>query len=532
MTTSNHQNVSIDSLNPQSAAVSETRSILYQTPTVDVGRSSDREPKCLSDLLLDQVFSSITKDRDEHQLLPFFYDHLHEVDEIRFRHEVWRDLEDAALIQSISVFASQMHDVHQRLSWSVKSSFVQHRRALHLDAAARYCNAVETLTSTLGAADLQSRALLRYRESLTAYTSSTPFEHLANETHSLKDQLSQIRYCINLKGLHVRVVKYEGEADFGAEIDETFARFQQSTVKDYRRSISDWPDMNHVEAMIADRVALLFSDVFSSLQTFCEHESDFLNDTVTLFEREIQFYLSYLDFVAPLKSQGLAFCLPDIQEASKAISAVETFDLALANKLALQATAAVRNDFHLEGEERIIVISGPNQGGKTTFARTFGQIHYLASIGCPVPGRRAKLYLYDELFTHFGREEDPTYQSGKLEDDLLRIRDVLKQATTNSIIIMNEIFASTTTQDALALGTKVIDKIISLDALCVVVSFIDELSLLGPSVISMTSTINPENPIERTFKIVRHPADGLAYALAIAEKYGLTYDTLRRRITS
>lgn len=530
MTTSNRPTVAIDELNPLASSVSGAPSILYLGPTTSA--RGDHEPKCFPDLLLDQVFFSITKDRGDYQLLPFFYDHLGGVDDIKFRHEVWGDLEEAALLDGIRAFASQMRDVHQRLSWSVKSTFVQHRRALRLDAADHYCSAVTNLANALGAANLKSRALLRYRDSLAAYASSIAFEQLASETRSLKDQLSQIRYCINLKGLHVRVVKYEGEADYGAEIEETFARFQQSVVKDYRRSISDWPDMNHVEAMIADRVALLFADIFSCLQSFCEHESDFLDDTVTLFEREIQFYLSYLDFIAPLKSQGLAFCLPDIQVDLKEISAKETFDLALANKLALQGTPAVRNDFHLEGEERIIVISGPNQGGKTTFARTFGQIHYLASIGCPVPGRAAKLYLYDELFTHFGKEEDPTYHSGKLEDDLLRIRAVLNQATTNSIIIMNEIFASTTTQDALALGTKIIDKIISLDALCVVVSFIDELSLLGPSVISMTSTINPENPIERTFKIVRHPADGLAYALAIAEKYGLIYDTLRKRITS
>jgi DNA mismatch repair ATPase MutS len=138
--------------------------------------------------------------------------------------------------------------------------------------------------------------------------------------------------------------------------------------------------------------------------------------------------------------------------------------------------------------------------------------------------------LFDELFTHFGREEDPTYQSGKLEDDLLRMQNVLEKATTRSVIVMNEIFASTTTQDAVTLGTRVIEKLVELDALCVIVTFIDELTLLSPSIVSMTSSVIPENPVERTFKIVRHPADGLAFAMAIADKYGLTYQQLRRRL--
>ena len=97
---------------------------------------------------------------------------------------------------------------------------------------------------------------------------------------------------------------------------------------------------------------------------------------------------------------------------------------------------------------------------------------------------------------------------------------------------MNESFGSTTLRDAIVVGTEVMKHIIALDALCVFVTFVDELASLGDSTVSMMSTVVPDDPAVRTFKVIRKPADGLAYAAALADKYGLTTASLRRRISS
>jgi len=288
--------------------------------------------------------------------------------------------------------------------------------------------------------------------------------------------------------------------------------------------------MTHVEAKILEFVARLYPDPFATLTQFSLDHKQFMAESIHTFDRQIQFYMAYLDFISDLKRQDLPFCYPQLSATSETIHALDSFDLMLARSLRQGDESIVLNSFSLQGPERIIVVTGPNQGGKTTFARMFGQLHYLASLGCPIPGRKAQLLLFDQILTHFEREEDIRNLHGKLEDDLLRIHDVLSQATGNSILILNEIFTSTSLQDALFLSKEILSRVITLDAYCVWVTFFDELSYWHEKTLSMVATVEPEDPAIRTFQIVRNPAEGLAYAHAIARKHLLTCEDIKERI--
>ena len=508
-------------------------SLLFEEAQAARGVSErDEDRSFAADLNLDQIVAGVARDREEHDLITrVLFAPLRDAGAVRYRQEVFQDLDDPALFEEVRRFSGLMHEVRAHLRQLGQMSYRYQREGWLLDAAGIYCDAVQSLAGYLASARISSRALLAFREHLAAYVASAGFTALVSDTRSCKDALAQIRYTTRIRGGHVDVSRYQDEADYSVTVLKTFERFKQGAVKDYRIQYRTWPGMNHIAAQILELVARLFPEEFTALAEYCGKHSAFLDEGIRRADQELQFYLAYLDHIRPLRRAGLPFCYPEVSASSKEVFASGTFDLALARKLVADGTRVVTNDFRLAGRARIFVVTGPNQGGKTTFARTFGQVHHLASVGCPVPGSRARLFLFDRLFTHFAREEDLVKMTGKLEDDLVRIGEILRAATPASIVIMNEIFASTTLHDARFLGTKLITRVIQLDALCVYVTFVDELASLGEQVVSMMSTIVPENPAERTYKVVRKPADGLAYALAIAEKHGLTYERLRRRLT-
>ena len=507
-------------------------SLLAEAPSAPVtGAQTDQ--LALTDLRLDQVIEAVAADRDEADLIAGLLSHpADDPATVRYRHEVFRDLEDPGLLAAVQEFSAKVRVVRGHLDQLAKMRSAQQQQGWLLDAAAIYCSAVRSFAAGLGDRPVSSRGLRSFADHLAGYVSSPEFGTLAADVTARRRELAEITYLVRIKGLRVEVSKYDGEPDYRAEIEETFERFRQGAAEDYLIEYRGWLGMNHVGAKIAELVARLFDEEFSALEDFCRRHAGFLDAGLRQFDQEIQFYLAYLEYIGPLRKAGLSFCLPELSADSKEVFASQAFDLALASRLVRGGSAVVTNEFALHEPERIIVISGPNQGGKTTFARMFGQLHHLGRTGCPVPGTRARLYLADRIFTHFEREEDIADLAGKLEDDLLRIQKALLEATPRSIVIMNEIFTSTTLSDARFLGQKVLGKLADLDLLCVYVTFIDELASFGPTVVSMVSTIAAGNPAERTFKVVRKPADGLAYALAIAGQHRVTYDQLVQRIES
>jgi DNA mismatch repair protein MutS len=510
----------------------EFGSILFDNPQTVKDIDHQEAPQFFRDLNLDQIVDEIIADWKEYNLAPFFYLGLKEPATISYRQEVIQDLADAQLADAIGSFCLQMRAMRERLKQAKDLCYKYAIERAFLGAVAIYCQATQRLEEELKIVTTRSSGLNTFKKYLNDHVTSEPFQHLATDAEQLITGLSAVRYCLVVKDDSITVRAYEEETDYSVAVEETFERFRQEKTTEHHVKFPVHDGINHIQAQILDGVARLYPEIFRGLDRFSAEHADYLDSTVARFDREIHFYIAYLRYIERFRSVGLSFCLPQLLETSKAIRVRESFDLALASKLIHENVAVIPNDFTLDDPERVFVVTGPNQGGKTTFARMLGQLHYFASLGCPVPGKCAHLFLYDQLFVHFEREEDINNLRGKLHDDLVRIRHILDQATPTSIVILNEIFSSTTLQDALYLSKKIMTRIADLDLIAVWVTFLDELASSTDTTVSLVGTVDPYDPAIRTYKLERRPANGLAYAHAIAEKYRVTYECLKERIVA
>ena len=487
----------------------------------------------LHDLALDQVSARLASATRTVDLAALFACPLDDPDDVRYRQAVFADLRLEPVVHAVDGFEELVRTVLLHENAASQAHYAQERDLWHLHAADAYVQAVTALATTLPAAleeaGATSDALAGLARHVRAHVASAAFEELRDRVARLVEGVASVRVDILVRGAKVTVARYDGETDLEQEVLETFARFRQDVPAGDPRPVGSDLGLDHVQAAILGEVAHLYPELFADLAAFARDVPDVVEPVLRRAAGELLFYTAYLALLRPLEQAGLVTCLPDVT-ATKALSVRDTYDLALARVRVAEHKPVVTNDLELHDAERILVVSGPNQGGKTTAARTFGQLHHLASLGCPVPGRDAQLFLADQVLTQFEREESLDSLEGRLGTDLARMHRLLDAATDRSVVVLNEVFSSTTLDDARFLTRTVLERLIALDVLAVCVTFIDAMSRLGPQTVSVVARVDPDDPTRRTLRLARRPADGRAYALALAAKYGLTDEHLRERL--
>ena len=266
-------------------------------------------------------------------------------------------------------------------------------------------------------------------------------------------------------------------------------------------------------------------------------------------EREIAFYLGAAQLFERLQARGLPICRPRLAPAAERrlqVNRLYNVNLALGSSEE-RAKEIVGNDLDMDTNGRILVLTGPNQGGKTTFTRAVGLLQVLAQAGLYAPAEAATVSPADVVGTHFPVDEPGHAEGGRLAEEARRLASIFATASEHSLILMNESLASTSPSESLYLAEDVVRGLRLLGARAVFATHLHELGervdainqeVDGASrLVSMVAGIESRaagssvnGAMRRTYRIRPGPPVGLSYARDIARRYGISFEDIRAQL--
>ncbi|MGN8200382.1 MutS-related protein [Salinisphaera sp. RV14] len=189
---------------------------------------------------------------------------------------------------------------------------------------------------------------------------------------------------------------------------------------------------------------------------------------------ELAFYRGALNLLDALQDHGMPTCYPEPRtDDTPQRVAQGLYDPSLcltANR------AVVGNDIAADGYD-LVFVTGANQGGKSTFLRSLGLAQLLMQAGLFVPAERFAANICSGVFTHYKREEDASMASGKFEEELLRMDEIVTHIQPGSLILFNESFAATNEREGAEIAAEIVDVLLEKQMKVVFVTHFYELAL-------------------------------------------------------
>jgi DNA mismatch repair ATPase MutS len=181
--------------------------------------------------------------------------------------------------------------------------------------------------------------------------------------------------------------------------------------------------------------------------------ADHIGSYFTMLRAELGFYVCCLNLAGRLAAKGAPVTFPDPAQASPPVfSCTDLRDASLE----LQSPAPVTgNDVQADGKS-LIIITGANSGGKSTFLRSAGVAQLMMQCGLFVTAQSYQANVTRGIFTHFIRGEDATMTSGRLDDELNRMSGIAAQIRPHSLMLFNESFAGTNEREGSEIGYQIV----------------------------------------------------------------------------
>ena len=232
------------------------------------------------------------------------------------------------------------------------------------------------------------------------------------------------------------------------KVPEDYIR-KQTTVNGERYITPELKELEHTLLTAKDRLAELEYQLFSALREECAAQVTAIQGSAAAVAQT-----DVLNGLACLAADG-NYCRPQV-DLSGAIEIREGRHPVVEKML--KKTLFVPNDTVMDGgDNRLAIITGPNMAGKSTYMRQVALIVLLAQIGSFVPARSARIGVVDRIFTRIGASDDLAAGQSTFMVEMTEVAGLLKHATRDSLLILDEIGRGTSTYDGMAIARAVLE---------------------------------------------------------------------------
>lgn len=271
---------------------------------------------------------------------------------------------------------------------------------------------------------------------------------------------------------------------------------------------------------LAEQVDQLEYQFVRYIISCCEPLFDSLNSFFDQLHFQTAFYRGAVNLRAYMERFRIQVCFPRVRgHRDLQFAGLKEFVMAIEQKVEPVGNACDILDRNL------LIITGANQGGKSTFLRSIGIAQIMMQCGLPVPAESYESGIFPSFFTHFTRREDSEMNSGRLNEELKRMSQIVDQLEGDSLILLNESFASTTEKEGSAIAYDIIRaltesgvKILTVTHLLSFAQRIYEESGSDPdSKVEFLSAQRMEDG-RRTFKMIPHAPELTSFGLDLYDE--------------
>ncbi len=272
------------------------------------------------------------------------------------------------------------------------------------------------------------------------------------------------------------------------------------------------------------------------VNTYILENTDFLLRLVP----EIEFLVKGTELLKRIADSGCILSKPEIAPMDERIFvADEIYNPAVALKLRSDEQIVTNSISFAQNDALIYVLTGPNRGGKSVITCAVGLCIAMMQLGMFVPAKHARISPADAVYTHFPTGADDTIDKGRLGEECDRLSEIFDCVTPNSIVLLDESFSSTGSYEGSYIASEVISGLSIVGCRCLFATHLHELAsevdrintdVAKQGGVKIDTLVAGIDEGERSFKIYRAKPDGKSYARDIAERYGLTYDNILKKI--